>query len=59
MESGSRYLIRLQSYDDSRGCKMPCSPFQLEGGWGVGVALDETYPLAPFLKERGISPFTS
>jgi hypothetical protein len=27
----------------------PCSPFQLEGGWGVGVTPDGTYPLAPFL----------
>jgi len=37
----------------------PSSPFQLEGGWGVGATLDGTYPLSLFLKERGICPFTS
>ncbi|MGB2954452.1 MAG: hypothetical protein WBB64_00645, partial [Anaerolineales bacterium] len=34
---------------------IPSSPFQLEGSWGVGAAPDGTYPLSPFLKERGIS----
>ncbi|MCK4488735.1 MAG: hypothetical protein KAU23_00655, partial [Anaerolineales bacterium] len=36
---------------------VPGSPFQLEGGWGVGVTPDGTYPLAPFLQERGICTF--